>query len=230
MARPGPALAAVALLVLLVLTGGCSDMLERSQADAVVVLDAPDRAAVLRLRQEVLAQAGTWGGVRVGEKTAEQDGDTALTFALPGPNLDIALSGIGRLKAEVRSTSIDVDPEQVDRTTPATGTDGRAEDNSVRLRVEIDEQRPAGAGADAAAGDGGVQRGGHGGHRPVDRALVASPRRGAAPVGRTPPPHRGRRGGTRPPRRPPRSRGGIGSGTGRPDPILRHDRCHRPIG
>lgn len=147
MACPGPALAAVALLVLLVLTGGCSDMLERSQADAVVVLDAPDRAAVLRLRQEVLAQAGTWGGVRVGEKTAEQDGDTALTFALPGPNLDIALSGIGRLKAEVRSTSIDVDPEQVDRTTPATGTDGRAEDNSVRLRVEIDEQRPAGAGA-----------------------------------------------------------------------------------
>jgi len=126
----------------------CSDLLQ--QADAVVVLEAPDRPAVLRLRQELLDQSGSWGGVRVGETTAEQQGDTALTFSLPGRNLDAALGSIGRLNAVVRSTSIDVKPEQVDRNAPVTtsapGADAPGADR-VRLRVEIAEASPGGAGA-----------------------------------------------------------------------------------
>jgi hypothetical protein len=126
----------------------CSDLLQK--ADATVVLEAPDRPAVLRLRQELLDQSSTWGAVRVGENTAEQKGDTALTFSLPGRNLDAALGSINRLDAVVRSTTIDVEPDQVDRNAPATtaaaGADPTKTDR-VRLRVEIAEQAAGGAGA-----------------------------------------------------------------------------------
>jgi hypothetical protein len=127
---------------------GCSDL--TNSADATVVLQAEDQPAVLRLRQELLDQAASWGGVRVGEKTAEQQGDTALTFSLPGQNLDAALGSIGRLDAKVASTSIDVQPEQVDRNAPSTtvapGADP-SEAGRVRLRVEIGSETTAGAGA-----------------------------------------------------------------------------------
>ena len=147
--RPLAVLAVVAaVFVAPVALVGCSDLLH--QADANVVLEAPDRPAVLRLRQELLDQSATWGAVRVGEATAEQQGDTALTFSLPGRNLDAALGSINRLDAVVRSTTIDVEPDQVDRnapvTTAASGTDP-AKAGRVRLRVEIAEQAAGGAGA-----------------------------------------------------------------------------------
>ena len=138
------------LLGLVAALAGCSDLTNR--ADATVVLEAADRAAVLRLRQELLDQAGSWGGVRVGESTAERQGDTALTFSLPGRNLDAALGSIGRLDAVVASTSIDVTPEQVDRSAaPATTATTRdtANPDRVWLRVAIGEQSTA-AGPGAA--------------------------------------------------------------------------------
>ena len=142
-------MAVAALIGLVAALGGCSDLI--NPADATVVLEAPDRPAVLRLRQELLDQASSWGGVRVGESTAEQQGDTALTFSLPGRNLDAALGSIGRLDAVVASTSIDVKPEQVDRNAAPTTTEPGADASTagqVRLRVEIGEQAStAGAGA-----------------------------------------------------------------------------------
>ena len=128
------------------LLAGCSGLTD--QADATVVLQAEDQPAVLRLRQELLDQAGSWGGVRVGESTAEQQGDTALTFSLPGQNLDAALGSIGRLDARIASTSIDVKPEQVDRNAPPTTSGGGdTGPERIRLRVEIGAEDTAGAGA-----------------------------------------------------------------------------------
>jgi hypothetical protein len=124
----------------------CSDL--GNDADATVRIDASDRNQALRLRQDVLQQASTWGGVRVGEQTAEQEGDITLTFSLPGRNLDTALGNIGTLDAERRSTSIDVDREDVDRTaTTVAGTPAEGSDGQITLRVEIASEPEAGAGA-----------------------------------------------------------------------------------
>jgi hypothetical protein len=135
---------AVALLV-----GGCSGLLDTDSVDAVVQIEADDQAQVLRTRQELLASADTWGGTRVGEQTVAAD-ETALEFTLPGQNLEIALGAIGELDARVVATTIDVDAEQLDRTPPTTA-EGEAPpepaDTQVRLRVEVTEATPAGAGA-----------------------------------------------------------------------------------
>lgn len=135
---------AVALLV-----AGCSGLLDTDSVDAVVQIEADDQAQVLRTRQELLASAGTWGGTRVGEQTVAAD-ETALEFTLPGQNLDIALGAIGELDARVVATTIDVDAEQLDRTPPTT-VEGEPPpepaDTQVRLRVEVTEATPAGAGA-----------------------------------------------------------------------------------
>lgn len=137
--------AALALAVL----GGCSDLLDTKSADAVVQIEADDQAEVLLTRQEVLASATTWGGTRVGEQTTEAN-ETALEFTLPGENLEIALSAISALDARVVATTIDVDAEQIDRA-PATTVEGAdppdPADAQVRLRVEVTEATPAGAGA-----------------------------------------------------------------------------------
>ncbi len=137
--------AALALTVL----GGCSDLLDTKSADAVVQIEADDQAEVLLTRQEVLASATTWGGTRVGEQTTEAN-ETALEFTLPGENLEIALSAISALDARVVATTIDVDAEQIDRA-PATTVEGAdppdPADAQVRLRVEVTEATPAGAGA-----------------------------------------------------------------------------------
>lgn len=135
---------AVALLV-----AGCSGLLDTDSVDAVVQIEADDQAQVLRTRQELLASAGTWGGTRVGEQTVAAD-ETALEFTLPGQNLDIALGAIGELDARVVATTIDVDAEQLDRTPPTTAEGEpppEPADTQVRLRVEVTEATPAGAGA-----------------------------------------------------------------------------------
>lgn len=141
---------AVALAAVAMLASGCSGLLDDDRADAVVEIEADDQAMVLRTRQEVLASATTWGGTRVAEETVEAN-ETALEFTLPGENLEIALGAIGALDARVVSTTIDVDAEQIDRTTtPPADTDDDAEPAepaTVRLRVEVSEGTPGGAGA-----------------------------------------------------------------------------------
>lgn len=135
------------------LLAGCSGLLDTNSADAVVQIEADDRAQVLLTRQDVLASASTWGGTRVGEQTTEPD-QTALEFTLPGENLDLALGAIGQLDARVVSTTIDVDAEQVDRApAPAAPAETDAADDAdpaaqqVRLRVEVSEAAAPGAGA-----------------------------------------------------------------------------------
>ncbi len=145
-------LVAITIAAMPALTGalaGCSGLLDANAADAVVQIEADDQAQVLLTRQEVLSSAGTWGGTRVGEQTTDPD-QTALEFSLPGENLDIALAAIGQLDARVVSTTIDVDAAQIERAPATTVQGGDAPDpadNLVRLRVEVSEARPAGAGA-----------------------------------------------------------------------------------
>ncbi len=140
-----------ALVVVALATGACSELGNR--ADATVKIDARDRPEALRLRQELLDQSSTWGGIRIGERTVEQEGDISLTFSLPGKNLDAALGSINHLDAQIDSTDIDVDRTDVDRTvtTVTTGTsrdaDAAASDGQIRLRVEIAATPEPGAGA-----------------------------------------------------------------------------------
>jgi hypothetical protein len=110
-----------------VLLAGCSDLIRGSGADVTVQLEAEDRPHLMRVRQEVLSGSSAWGGVRVGEVTADA-GAAALEFTLPGSNLDMALGAVGQVGARVTSTEIDLDPQQIDET------------GEVRLRVELDEQ------------------------------------------------------------------------------------------
>jgi hypothetical protein len=134
---------------LLWLTTGCSDLLDTNKADAVVQIEADDQPAVLQTRQEVLASAPTWGGTRVGEQTTKPT-ESALEFMLPGENLDMALGALGRLDARVVSTTIDVDADQIERPTTTAAEDGDTPDpteGQVRLRVEVTEASPTGAGA-----------------------------------------------------------------------------------
>lgn len=131
----------------LVVLAACSDLLDAGD-DVVVRLEAPDRAAVMRVRQQVLAGAPDWGGVRVGEQTADV-GTSALVFSLPGDRLDIALGFLERLDAEVVSTEIDVETSQLERDA-ADGEDPDAAEASedrgrVRLRVEVEERATTGA-------------------------------------------------------------------------------------
>jgi uncharacterized iron-regulated membrane protein len=150
--RPTPALlaalVAAAFGVVLGVTG-CSDLLD-TNADAVIQLEAEDQDQVLLTRQEVLASASTWGGTRVGEQTT-QPNESALEFSLPGENLEMALGAISELDARVVSRTIDVDPAQVDRTPPTTTERDQdppdPAERQVRLRVEVTEASPGGAGA-----------------------------------------------------------------------------------
>jgi hypothetical protein len=136
--------AAVGLLVAALAPAACSDLLAESE-DVVVRLEAADRAAVRRVRQDVLAAAPDFGGVRVGEQTVDT-GSSALVFSLPGDRLDIALGLLERLDAEVVETDIDVDVRQLERDAadaPSTDDTGRrgaagADDGIVRLRVEVE--------------------------------------------------------------------------------------------
>ncbi len=131
------------------LLAGCSDLLDTSAVDAVVVIEADDQDQVLLTRQEILAEASTWGGTRVGEQTTDAS-ETALEFTLPGQNLDTALGSLSDLEAPVVSRSIDVDAEQVTRGTATTVEGAEPPDptaSQVRLRVEVREATPAGAGA-----------------------------------------------------------------------------------
>lgn len=125
---------------------GCSDLLD-SQADVVVRVEVADQAAVMKVRQQALASAPAWGGVRVGERSADI-GDSALEFTLPGENLDIALGAIDDLDARRVSTDIDVDAAQISRTTtpPEDRDDPRRarDDQDVRLRLEVAQSSPAG--------------------------------------------------------------------------------------
>ena len=84
----------------------------------------------------------------MGEQTTKPT-ESELEFMLPGENLEMALGALGRLDARVVSTTIDVDAEQIERTT-TTDSDGKTEDSTdgqVRLRVEVTEASPTGAGA-----------------------------------------------------------------------------------
>ena len=127
------------------LGAGCSS-LGSGKADVVLRLQAEDRAALQRTRHEVLTSAGSWGGTRVGEETTAPD-ETALEFSLPGQNLDIALGALNALDAETVETHIDVDPEQVDRTTTPPEGEEPAEVAPVRLRVEVTEAPAAPTGS-----------------------------------------------------------------------------------
>jgi hypothetical protein len=148
---PSPRQLLAAFGACLVLTGlsGCSDLLDTNSADAVVQIEADDQEQVLLTRQEVLTSASTWGGTRVGEQTTEAN-ETALEFTLPGENLEIALAAISGLDARVVSTTIDVEADQIDRA-PTTTVEGDEPpdpaETQVRLRVEVSEATPAGAGA-----------------------------------------------------------------------------------
>ncbi len=124
---------------------GCSG-LGSNKADVVLRLEVDDLSALQRTRHEVLTSAGTWGGTRVGEETTEPD-ETALEFSLPGQNLDMALGALNALDARTVETRIDVDPEQVDRTTTPPDGGEPAEVEDVRLRVEVVEAPPAPAGS-----------------------------------------------------------------------------------
>lgn len=114
----------------------------------MVVIEANGPDQVLLTRQEILAGASAWGGTRVGEQTSDAS-ETALEFTLPGQNLDAALGSLSSLEAPVVSRSIDVDAEQVTRA-PATTAEGADPPDpaagQVRLRVEVKEATPAGAG------------------------------------------------------------------------------------
>lgn len=142
---PRSLLALALVLVVTAASVGCSG-LGSSDADVVLRLEAEDRPALQRTRQEVLASAGTWGGTRVGEETTEPD-ETAVVFSLPGQNLDMAIGALNALDAETVETRIDVDPEQVDRTTAPPEGEEPAEVEPVRLRVEVVEAPPAPAGS-----------------------------------------------------------------------------------
>ncbi len=138
-------LALVAAAVLAATGAGCSS-LGSGDADVVLRLQAEDLSALQRTRHEVLTSAGTWGGTRVGEETTAPD-ETALEFSLPGQNLDIALGALNALEAETVETHIDVDPEQVDRTTAPAEGEEPAEVAPVRLRVEVTEAPAAPTGS-----------------------------------------------------------------------------------
>ena len=143
-------LAALALVAMILLATSCGDLLDTNQADAVVKIEADDQPAVLQTRQEILASASTWGGTRVGEETIRPD-ETALEFSLPGESLEIALGALGRLDARVVATKIDVDAQQIDRAQApvGSGTEGAnpdPADSKVRLRVEVTQASPVGAG------------------------------------------------------------------------------------
>lgn len=126
---------ALAALVLAI-ASGCSGL--SSKSDVVVKLEVEDPSAVQRVRHEVLTGAGTWGGTRVAEESTTPE-EIALEFSLPGQNLDMAIGALDALDANRVETRIDVDPEQVDRTTtPPEGEDAEPAD-PVRLRVEVVE-------------------------------------------------------------------------------------------
>jgi hypothetical protein len=135
-----------------VVAAGCSDI--GNHADATVSIQAKDTDDALQLRQKLLSQAQTWGGARIGEQTDEQDGDVSLTFSLPGRNLDGAIDAVRAMGAQVDSTSVDVNREEIDRTTStkpdkSTPTDtSDAHDGEVTLQVKVTASpKPAGAGA-----------------------------------------------------------------------------------
>lgn len=147
--RARRAATALVALATITLASACSDLLDTNSADAVVQIEADDQSQVLLTRQEVLASASTWGGTRVGEQTTGAD-ETALEFTLPGSNLEIALAAIGDLDARVVATTIDVDAAQIERAPTTTRPGDEPADPSetqVRLRVEVTEAAPAGAGA-----------------------------------------------------------------------------------
>jgi hypothetical protein len=124
---------------------GCGAMFGAGRADVTVQLEAGDRAQMMRVRQEVLSGAATWGGVRVGEQTGDV-GTAALEFTLPGENLDIALGAIDEVDARVVSTEIDVDAKQLRRDAPLPDEGARAPSppDDVRLRIEVTEAAAAG--------------------------------------------------------------------------------------
>jgi hypothetical protein len=132
------------VLAALALTG-CGGMFGARGADVTVQLEAGDRAQVMRVRQEVLSGAATWGGVRVGERTGDV-GTAALEFTLPGENLDIALGAVNQVDARVMSTEIDVDAEQLRRVVPPADEGARSPSppEDVRLRIEVNEAAAAG--------------------------------------------------------------------------------------
>lgn len=138
----------LAALVTSVAVTGCSDL--NGDAGATVRIDASDRPQAMRIRQDILDRAPSWGGVRVGEQTAESEGDISLTFALPGRNLDAALGSLDRLGVAIDSTKIDVDRSDVDRnatTTAPRSPSGDGSDGDIRLHVQITAKPAGGAGA-----------------------------------------------------------------------------------
>ncbi len=139
-------------LAVAVAASGCSDL--GNHADATVSIQANDASDALQLRQKLLSQAQTWGGARIGEKTEEQSGDVSLTFSLPGRNLDGAIDAVRAMGAQVDSTSVDVNRDEIERTTstkpdkPASGSADAAHDGEVTLQVVVTaDSQPAGAGA-----------------------------------------------------------------------------------
>ena len=139
-------------LAVAVAASGCSDL--GNHADATVSIQANDASDALQLRQKLLSQAQTWGGARICEKAEEQSGDVSLTFSLPGRNLDGAIDAVRAMGAQVDSTSVDVNRDEIERTTstkpdkPASGSADAAHDGEVTLQVVVTaDSQPAGAGA-----------------------------------------------------------------------------------
>lgn len=148
--------AATIALVIALVAAGCSDIGNR--ADATVSIQAKDVNDALQVRQKLLAQAQTWGGARIGEQTDEQEGNVSLTFSLPGRNLDGAIDAVRAMGPQVDSTSVDVDRNEIERTTTTKPNKGAtsattdatdATDGEVTLQVKV-AANPAPAGAGAA--------------------------------------------------------------------------------
>lgn len=141
MSRPGT----VALLVLAGIgallvagSGGCGAVTGR--ADATLELSVPSPSDVADLSTQVMNLAPSWGATRVGE-TSEEGGDVAtLTFSLPGPRLDQAVTALENIDgAEVVSTDIAVDFGQIDR--------AAAEPEPVELQVVMESRASPSGGA-----------------------------------------------------------------------------------
>ena len=120
--------------------------LDTSNADARVQIQLRKGATVDAARQEITQlAASTWQGTRVGEQS-ESDDQVKVVIAMPGANLDGAVSTLRRYSgAESVQVTIDVEPEQLELPKQSADDGGSAAPaESVRLEVDISESSSAG--------------------------------------------------------------------------------------
>ena len=130
------------MVVVLVQRGG---PLDPSKADAQVQIALRKGTTAAAARSHITDMAtGEWQGTRVGEDTQSDDA-SKIVIALPGANLDGAISALRRYdQADSVKVKIDVSPDQV-QVAPLSSTSGSATPaKPVRLEVDINESSPGG--------------------------------------------------------------------------------------